>query len=284
MGNLLSRVIVLLLVSVSSMAQLPTVEDSLVLFSQGGRQWGFFKAPGWSATDKNSFVMQSQYGNGETSATIANFIKTPPGRQLNDAGTNWNGIVTLANGTVKRGLFILCPNYGDAAVAAYAGVMEYVIKELQAQGLDTSDHSRFIITGISGGGGRMEDVITNTGHSSPYSNLFERICFASSVSTRNFSTFKPYKCFVWVAGSEHDQTTPFANNISTYNSWKATKRLVMYSITQSQGAHSTNTWDRIFNMTSTTTNAETNMLRFMLSDGTDGITPIPVTYFQKFNN
>lgn len=274
------RIIILILISSSTFAQLPTAKDSLVVFTQGGRNWGWFEPTGWSPTDTNCVLLVSFYGNGQTVGTVAKFIETPPGRQINDAGTNWNGQVTIWGSVVKKVAVLMIPNYGDGAVAAYASVIEYVI---QQKAMDTSSHKQYIITGISGGGGRMEDYITNTGHSSPYSNVFERICFASSVSTRSFTTFKPYKCWIWVAGSEHDQTTSFVNNINTYNSWKGYKRLVQYSITQAQGAHSTNTWDQIFNLTSTISTASNSMIKFFLSDGTDGITPIKVDGFKKIN-
>lgn len=268
--------------AVQSLAQLPDSPGQNVLFSQGGRQWMFFKAEGWSASDSNSVVMAALSGNSQTSASST--TGTPMGFWVNDAGQNWNGLVTMNNGTIKKLAILSIPNYGDAAVVDYANVIAYTIQQL---GMDTTDKRRFIITGISGGGGRMEDYITQTGHTSPYSNLFERIGFVSSVSTRNFSTWKPWRCHVWVAGSEHDNVTPFRHNISTFQSFKANKRLQILSVNVNQGPHSNNSWNTIFNIstlsTSNGSNANTNMLRFLLSDGADGLTPGVITGVKKIN-
>ncbi len=233
MGNI-RKLITLLLISASTFGQLPTALDSLVIHTYSTRTYGYFKPTGWSPTDPNSILIIFFMGNGETSATMPNLVKNAPGNNLNDAGTNWNGRAIMNDGTIKRNCIYMIPNYGDGSIAVYASAIQNLIQQL---GMDTTDKRRFIIMGLSGGGGRMEDYITMTGHTSPYANLFERICFLSSVGTRNFSTWKPYKVHVWVSGTEHDPTTPFTNNIATYNSFKGNKRLVQLATSGHSNAY-----------------------------------------------
>ena len=277
MGNLTRycTTIISLLFSLLGVAQLPNSPGQNVAFTYGGRQWMFFKAEGWNGTDSNSVFHAQFHGNSQTSATSTEGV--PMGLWVKDAGNNWNGLVYMNDGTIKKKSILSIPNYGDAAVAEYAAVIAYVIQQLS---MDTTDHRRFIATGISGGGGRMEDYITMTGHSSPYANLFERLGFVSSVSTRNFGTWKPNRTHVWVAGSEYDNITSFQSNINTYNSFKANKRLQILSVNVNQGPHSINSWNTIYNIstlsTPTGSTARTNMLRFLLSDGKDGVTAIGV--------
>lgn len=259
-----------------ALAQLPDSPGQNVAFTYGGRQWYFFKAEGWTASDTNSVFHIQFHGNSQTSAASTEGV--PFGLWLKDAGNNWNGLVNMNDGTtIKRMSVLSIPNYGDGAVVDYANVIAYTIQTL---GKDTANHKPYSASGISGGGGRMEDYITMTGHTSPYANLFERLGFISSVSTRNFSSWKPYRTHVWVAGSEHDNITSFQANINTFNSFKANKRLQILSVNVNQGPHSINSWNTIYNIstlsTPTGSTARTNMIRFLLSDGTDGVTAIGV--------
>jgi hypothetical protein len=274
------RTIILLLISVSSFGQY-AVRDVVTTFTFGGRSWAYMIPTGWDGSRPNCKLFVNMYGNGETSIGLINNV--PIGNMIADAGTNWNGIVNKNDGTKDTLAFLLLPNYWDVPAEYAAVIADFIINT----SMDTSDHRKYLLGMTSGGVGRGEDYFTMTGHTSPYANLFERYIMASGVATRNFSTFKPYRCHVWIASSEHDNVTAFRHNITTYNSFKANKRLIQYSVRASQTPHSNNVWNTIFNISTLATNtgstAATNAIRFLCSDGTDGVTVNTIEGIRKIN-
>ncbi len=142
---------------------------TFVNWNFNGRDHGFFKSDRFDAVpDSLRRVLIHYEGDGETS--ITGLTSQAPGKYLNDGGTNWDGKVVRANGdTVQFMVLTMFNNFGGYNPATMVTDINYFFTN--ASNLpDTSKHTRYAISGFSGGPGRMWGTMTQSGF--VYANVF----------------------------------------------------------------------------------------------------------------
>ena len=123
------------------------VPGTQVCWNFNGRDHGYFKAAG----NGERHILISFTGDGETNCS--NYQGQAPQKWLNDAGLNWDGRTVRAPGDTVVWEVLTIPNNSGTFMAAYAADINYFFTHIAA--IDTTDHSRFHIEGLSGGVGRQ---------------------------------------------------------------------------------------------------------------------------------
>lgn len=184
---------------------------------------------------------------GDAAYDSTNYQLESPQKMLNDLGINWDGrTITPAGDTISWEIFGVPYNSGYW-LPNYAADINHYFANLV--GMDTSDHSKFHIAGISGGVGRMWGFITNDqSHNSPYRNIYSTTI---SVATAWFGSYTPLtvaseglRNWVWHGANDSSGTNPPAASTALYNALSGEKRLTF----QAGAGHNYVTVDSAFSL------------------------------------
>ncbi|WP_295127671.1 T9SS type A sorting domain-containing protein [uncultured Chitinophaga sp.] len=209
-----------------------------------GRDHGYFR----SAVCGERHVLVVFQGDMAYDST--NYQLESPQKMLNDLGINWDGsTITPAGDTISWEVFAVpynsgywLPNYATDINHYFANVV----------GLDTSDHSRFHIAGVSGGVGRMWGFIRNDqSHNSPYRGIYSTTI---SVATAWFGDYTPLAAasagrrnWIWHGADDVSGTNPPAASTALFNALSGEKRLTF----QAGAGHDYVTVDSVFSLVGT---------------------------------
>jgi len=230
-----------------------------------GRPHGYFKAAG----NGERHILISFTGDGETDTS--NYQWQAPQKWLNDNTTNWDGrTVRAAGDTIVWEVFTI-PNNSGYWLPNYAADITYFFQHIAA--IDTSDHSKIHMEGLSGGVGRMWGFMVNDqGHNSPYRNVFgttiSQSCSYLGVLSQIHQFSPGRRHWVWHGLADENTGTPPIASQGLYDSLQGYKRLTF----QAGGTHSGNTWDSCMTLRGTDTN--TNRWLWMVATAS---APPPVT-------
>jgi hypothetical protein len=218
-----------------------------VCWTYNGRPHGYFKAAG----SGERHILISFTGDGENSC--ANYQGQAPQKWLNDAGTNWDGRTVRAPGDTIVWEVLTIAHTSSFYIPAYASDIDYFFQHIAS--IDTSDHRKFHIEGLSGGVGRFWGYVTNNqGHNSPYRNIFSTTISQSGVSLVNLmDDIKPYSVgkrhWVWYGTADANGGTPPSASTYLYDSLRGTKHLTA----QLGSGHGADTWDSCMTLTGSDT-------------------------------
>jgi len=237
-----------------------------VSWNPNGRHMGYFVPSGWSSSVDYVIVWFS--GDGETNNT--NYQNNVMAKWANDAGTNWNGVITLPSGGGTKKLAIISINNTSGYwMPDYAAD---IATALAAMGVDTSAHDRMWIGGLSGGVGRGFGYLGNDQtHNSPYRRCFTTGFWTSgtTIDSTLANSTTLVKNYVWSGGTGDNGAQNFHTNMATlYGDLKGVKRLGQTT----GGGHSATTWDDFMNISGT--DSSTNRLIWALQVQATNITPI----------
>lgn len=217
-----------------------------VCWTFNGRDHGYFKAAGTG----ERHILIAFTGDGETNCST--YQNLAPQKWLNDNGTNWNGrTVRAAGDTVVWEVFTI-PNTSGYWVGAYAADIDTFFNHIAA--IDTSDHSKFHIMGLSGGVARFWGYLMNDqSHNSPYRNIFSTTIseagtwFSTMGQVHNYKGGKRH--WVWYGTADGNPGTPPAASVALYDTLSETRHLTA----QSGTGHDSNTWDSCMSLAGTDT-------------------------------
>lgn len=236
-----------LLMCLSAMAQPAAyVPGTQVCWNFNGRDHGYFKAAG----NGERHILISFTGDGETNCS--NYQGQAPQKWLNDAGLNWDGRTVRAAGDTVVWEVLTIPNTSGTFMGAYAADINYFFAHIAA--IDTADHSKFHIEGLSGGVGRQWGFMGNLqGHNSPYRNIFSTTISQSGAWLGNFPEIAAYsygrRHWVWYGTADANAGTPPAASVALYNTLNGHK----YLTAQVGSGHGASTWDSCMSLKGTDT-------------------------------
>ncbi|NII28953.1 T9SS type A sorting domain-containing protein [Pseudoflavitalea sp. X16] len=243
----------LLLATVSLFAQ-PAgyVPGTQVCWTFNNRPHGYFKAAG----NGERHVLISFTGSG---LKLCDKLEVnAPQKLLRDSGINWNGRTVRGPGdTIVWEVFTILDT-DNYSLAAYANDINYFFQHIAP--IDTSDHTKFHMEGLSGGVAKIWGFLGNhQSHNSPYRHIFSTTISMSggflspglAPLVRPASIGKRHWVWHGLGDTTNGQTPPHASEI-LYDSLSGTKHLTL----QPGGAHNGTTWDQCLTLsgTDTTTN------------------------------
>lgn len=242
------------------------VPGTQVCWNFNGRDHGYFKAAG----NGERHILISFTGDGETNCS--NYQGQAPQKWLNDAGLNWDGRTVRAPGDTVVWEVLTIPNNSGTFMAAYAADINYFFTHIAA--IDTADHSKFHIEGLSGGVGRQWGFMANLqGHNSPYRHLFSTTISQSGAWLGNFPEVSAYsygrRHWVWYGTADANAGTPPAASVALYNALNGYK----YLTAQAGSGHGASTWDSCMSLKGTDT--LTNRWLWMVRPQVDTPPPLP---------
>lgn len=236
-----------------------------VCWTYNGRPHGYFKAAG----NGERHILISFTGDGETNCS--NYQSQAPQKWLRDNGVNWDGRTVRAPGDTVVWEVLTIAHTSSYYLPDYAADINYFFQNIAP--IDTSDHTKFHIEGLSGGVGRFWGYLVNDqSHNSPYRHIFSTTISQSGawvgVSVGSYVGGKRH--WVWYGTADANGGTPPAASVALYNALSETKHLTA----QVGGTHSANTWDSCMSLagTDTTTN---RWLWMVKPQEEDTITPPP---------
>lgn len=222
-----------------------------VCWQFNGADHGYFKAAG----SGERHILVSFVGDGQPNC--ASMEAHSPQKLLKDAGfVNWDGkTVRGPNDTIIWEVFTLPITYGNW-YPAYAADIEYFLTHIGS--IDTSDHSKFHIMGISGGAQRMWGYLTNTySHNSEYRKIFSTTISESAPwATPSVSGFGAgLRHWVWHGAADtlpanQPKLTPPEASQSIYDNLSGHKRITI----QQDAGHDDRTWDSCMSLAGSDTN------------------------------
>lgn len=240
------------------------VPGTQVNWQFNGRSHGYFRAPGCGNNDERHILI-SFIGDSGTDST--NYQIESPQKMLKDLGINWNGRTVIAPGDTISWEVLSIPYNSGYWLPNYASDINYFFSHIGA--VDTSDHSRFHIIGVSGGVGRMWGYLTNDqSHNSPYRHIFSTTI---SVATHWFSNYTPLtdystgrRHWVWHGADDASGTNPPAASTALFGILNGEKKLTM----QAGAGHDSVTVDSCFSLAGT--DSSTNRWIWMVQPDTSG--------------
>lgn len=206
-----------------------------------GRDHAYFRSA--ACGERHSLVVFM----GDAVYDSTNYQLESPQKMLNDLGINWDGrTITPLGDTISWEIFGVPYNSGYWLPNYAADINHYFANMV---GMDTSDHSRFHIAGISGGVGRMWGFIRNDqSHNSPYRGIYSTTI---SVATPWFSSYAPLAAasegrrnWVWHGADDNSGTNPPAASTALFNALSGDKRLTF----QAGAGHNYVTVDSVFSL------------------------------------
>jgi hypothetical protein len=234
------------------------VRGTQVCWTFNGRPHGYFKAAG----NGERHILISFTGDGLNDCS--NYATNAPQKFLN--GT-WDGRTVRAPGDTIVWEVLTIAHTSSYYLPDYASDINYFFANICP--IDTSDHSKFHIMGLSGGVGRMWGFVSNDqSHNSPYRDLFSTTI---SMSTPWLNTFGPKRAYsigrrhwVWHGTADGGSTPPGASQ-QLYDSILGTKHLTL----QVGGGHNATTWDSCLSLNGTDTT--TNRWLWMVANSGGGL-------------
>jgi hypothetical protein len=237
------------------------VPGTQVCWTFNGRPHGYFRAAG----NGERHILISFTGVGEK--VCHELDDASPQKLLNDTGTNWNGRTVRAQGdTIVWEVFTLLHTNGFNT-SIYATDIKAFFDSLKAHSpIDTSDHKRFHIEGLSAGANNIWLYLTNNGnHNSPYRHIF-----GTTITMSVPEFIEPYKTnitpasagrrhWVWHGATDTHVNCPPRISDTLYKYLSGIKRLTM----QPNAGHTAKTWDTCMNITGADTN--TNRWKWMVA-------------------
>ncbi|NII25331.1 T9SS type A sorting domain-containing protein [Pseudoflavitalea sp. X16] len=256
----------LLLLTIPVFAQPDTnyVPGTQVCWTFNGRPHGYFKAAG----NGERHILISFTGDGQT--TCSGFQANAPQKWLNDAGMNWDGRTVRASGdTIVWEIFTILNTNGNSP-GFYAADINYFFTHIAP--IDTSDHSKFHVEGLSGGVQRFWGYIFGP-QVSPYRNLFSTTISISGASLGgNYAKLRYYspgrRHWVWHGENDAHSCCPVYRSEKIYDSLSVTgyARLTI----QAGSGHTDTTWDSCLSLSGADTN--TNRWLWMVRNNTGQMT------------
>lgn len=244
------------------------VPGTQVCWTINGIQHGYFKAAG----NGERHILISFTGWGETNCS--NYQTNAPQNLLNDLGRNWDGRTVRAPGDTIVWEILTVPQYADNWMQPYARAIDTFFAKIAP--IDTSNHARFHVSGLSHGVGRFWNYLSNAqSHNSPYRHIFSTTISLSGQqqdSAMLANTSRNKRNWVWVGDADNGQTQP---NVSLYNYNKITgpKRWTLQqSVPPSSAGHNSTTWDSCHSLKGVDTT--TNTWLWMVAKP-DTVTPQP---------
>lgn len=165
---------------------------------------------------------------GDSSYDSTNYQIESPQKLLNDLGYNWDGrTVTPDNRNISWEVFAIPYNSGYW-LPNYAADINHYFANLA--GMDTSDHSKFHIAGISGGVGRMWGFLTNDqSHNSAYRSIFSTTISVAGSWFTDYTPITNYSAgrrhYVWHGEDDMSPTNPPITSQYLYDALAGEKHL-----------------------------------------------------------
>ncbi|RPD42137.1 T9SS type A sorting domain-containing protein [Chitinophaga barathri] len=220
------------------------VPGTQVCWTFNGRAHGYFKAAG----NGERHILISFTGVGETGC--ANYDSQSPQKFLKDNGLNWDGRTVRTPGDTIIWEIYTVPNTSNMWMGAYISDINYLFNHIAP--IDTSEHWRFHVEGLSFGVGRLWAFLGNSqGDYNPYRGIFSTtisiagtqqdpaLIASASGNTRNW---------VWVGSQDTGITRPsYSHNI--YYAITGPKHFTY----QVGGRHDGSTWDSCLSLKNTDT-------------------------------
>ncbi|WP_173003018.1 T9SS type A sorting domain-containing protein [Chitinophaga sp. SYP-B3965] len=239
------------------------VPGTQVVWQYNGRSHGYFRAKRCEGDERH--ILISFIGDSVTDST--NYQSESPQKLLNDLGPNWNGRTVRAPGDTIAWEILSIPYNSGYWLPNYASDINYFFANIEA--IDTTDHSRFHIVGVSGGVGRMWGYLINDqSHNSPYRNIFSTTI---SVATHWFSSYTPLadystgrRHWVWHGANDSSGTNPPAASTALFGVLNGEKKLTM----QAGAGHNYVTVDSCFSLAGT--DSSNNRWIWMVQPDTSG--------------
>jgi hypothetical protein len=215
------------------------VPGTQVCWNFNGRDHGYFRS---ASTSGEKHILISFTGDGETNCS--NYQNQAPQKWLNDNGINWDGNTKKSNGTIVNWEIFTLPRNADYDIPIYATDIDYFFNAIGITNTSKSDNIH--IQGLSGGVGRMWDVIAKS--NSVYRNVFSTTISMSGVNLSNsppgaitnYSIGRRH--WVWHGLADANGGTPVVASQSLHDFFLCAtcdKQLTL----QPGGTHSNNTWD-----------------------------------------
>jgi hypothetical protein len=241
------------------------VPGTQVCWNFNGRDHGYFRAAG----NGERHILVSFTGIGENHCGEIN--NNSPQKLLQDNGINWNGRTVRAPGdTIVWEVFTLfLSNIDSFYVPPYAADIAYFI---QQTGMDTSNHARFHIEGLSAGARMIWRYLTNeNNHNSPYRHIFSTTITMSVPLLSNAAKPKVTAASIgkrhWVWHGLFDNHSsgccPARSADTLYKYLSGSKIRTIQS--NSGAGHNDNTWDSCMSLAGSDTN--TNRWKWMVTNG-----------------
>lgn len=237
------------------------VPGTQVCWTFNNRPHGYFKAAG----NGERHILISFTGDGQT--TCSNYQSQSPQKWLNDTGTNWDGRTVRAPGDTIVWEILTILNTNGNSPGFYAADINYFFAHIDTVGLDTADHSKFHVEGLSGGVQRFWGYIFGP-QVSPYRNLFSTTISISGASLGgNYAKLRYYspgrRHWVWHGEDDANACCPVYRSEKIYDSLSVTG-YVRLTI-QAGSGHSATTWDSCLSLKGVDTN--TNRWLWMVTNG-----------------
>lgn len=234
-----------------------------------GFDHGYFKAAG----NGERHILLAFTGYGEKSCL--NYQHTAPTNLLDDLGLNWDGRTVRAPGDTIVWEVLTVPNYAEMWIPDYARNIDSFFKNIAS--IDTSDHSRFHIAGLSHGVGRFWNYLDNkNNHNSPYRHIFSTtISLSGQQQDSNVikRASQNRRNWVWVGEDDYGQTSPGVN-LYNYNYMARPKSWTLQLSTPTHTAeHNWVTWDSCWSIKGT--DSAHNRWIWMVTQP-DTTTPTPI--------
>ncbi|NSL86288.1 T9SS type A sorting domain-containing protein [Chitinophaga solisilvae] len=245
------------------------VPGTQVCWKINGYDHGYFKAAGKG----ERHILLAFTGYGEQSC--ANFQTNAPQNLLNDLGTNWNGRTVRAPGDTIVWEVLTIPNYAEFWMQPYARNIDSFFAKIAP--VDTSEHWRFHVSGLSHGVGRFWAYLSNAqGTNSPYRHIFSTtISLSGQAQDAGMlaATSRNKRNWVWVGDQDYGQTHPGISQ-QLYNNLTGSKRFTLQaSVPPASAGHNSITWDSCHSLRGTDT--LTNTWLWMVARQQDTVTPQP---------
>lgn len=215
-----------------------------VCWNFNGRDHGYFKAAG----NGERHILISFTGIGETSCV--NYDSQSPQKFLKDNGLNWDGRTVRAPGdTIVWEVFTI-PNTSNMWMGAYVSDINYFFSHIAP--IDTSEHWRFHIEGLSFGVGRLWAYLANSqGDYNPYRGIFSTTISIAGTQ-QSPSVVGPASAgkrnWVWV-GEEDSGDTRVDYSVWLYDAITGPKHFTL----QPDAGHGGETWDACLSLAGTDT-------------------------------
>lgn len=231
------------------------VPGTQVCWTFNGRQHGYFRAAG----NGERHILVSFLGIGETSCSDMN--TNAPQKLLT---STWNGKTVRGPGDTIVWEILTLPHNAGFTSSSYAADIAYFFANVEP--IDTSNHRRFHLEGLSAGAYNIWRYMWNEGnHNSPYRHIFST-SFTMSVPLFNASQLAKVgsagagrRNWIWHGANDSHPDCPPRASDSLYKYAGGKKRLTM----QAGGGHNSITWDSGMSIKGLDTN--TNRWKWMVT-------------------
>lgn len=220
-------------------------EGTRVEWTYNGRSHTYFRSVGWSMS--NGVVINFFRGDGETSTSGSSAHTLS--KWILDAGPNWDGTITLPDNSKKKVLLLEINNTSSANYDLYENDITFFYNNHSSPAIDTSQHDKFLISGLSGGCKRAMALLCNyygnsLSYDFPYRHIYGHAAFMSTPdnSLFSFSSLNHAIKFWWIVGANDAGLTAPVNSSNSSDFCAAVGNPTQYT-SQVGGDHSDNVWD-----------------------------------------